>query len=183
MRKLDYLLQQWRYSVVEPFIPSGSDVLDIGGFDGSFLNRVYGKIRTGICFDPHVEEKNDKKIRFIKAHFDGSLPFPDDSVDVIVMLAVYEHLGDLRKVIADESFRVCRTNGFIVLTVPSPAVDGILKILKTIKLIDGISLEEHEHFNPADTVGLFEGAGFQLVKWKRFQLGFNNLFIFKKSAK
>ncbi len=182
MRKLDSLLQQWRYAVVEPFIPSGSDVLDIGGFDGSFLNRVYEKIRTGICIDPHVEEKNDKKIRFIKAHLDGSLPFADDSVDAIVMLAVYEHLGDLRKVIADESFRICRKNGLVILTVPSPAVDGILKILKTMKLIDGMSLEEHEHFNPEDTVVLFEAAGFQLIKRKRFQLGFNNLFIFQKSG-
>ncbi len=53
-------------------------------------------------------------------------------------------------------------------------------ILKKIRLIDGMSLEEHEHFNVSDTVGIFEAASFQVRRWSRFQMGLNNLFIFQK---
>ncbi|HUL00140.1 MAG TPA: methyltransferase domain-containing protein [Nitrospirota bacterium] len=182
MRKLDYLLQRWRYSVAIPFIPLGCDLLDIGGFDGSFLKRVHEKIHRGVCIDPHVEEKSNDKIMLIKARFDRILPFPDDSFDIITMFAVYEHLGEQRKLIADESFRVCRKNGFVLLTVPSNMVDTILMILKKIRLIDGMSLEEHEHFNVSDTVAIFETAGFRLRQRSRFQMGLNNLFIFQKTG-
>jgi len=181
MRRLDYFLQKWRYSVVDPFIPSGCDLLDIGGFDGSFLIRNYEKIRSGVCIDPHIEEKSDDKIKFVKARIDGILPFPDDSFDVITMFAVYEHLGEQRELITSESFRVCRKDGIVLLTVPSNAVDAILKILVNIRLIDGMSIEEHQHFEASETVRIFESAGFTLKRWSRFQMGLNNLFIFQKT--
>lgn len=182
MRKLDYFLQQWRYSVAVPLIPSGCDLLDIGGYDGSFIKRVYEKIRHGVCIDPHLEERSNDKIMFIRARFDGTLPFPDDSFDVITMFAVYEHLGEQRRLITTESFRVCRKNGLVILTVPSSTVDTMLMILKKVKLIDGMSTEEHQNFNVGETIGIFEAAGFQLRRRSRFQLGLNNLFIFQKSG-
>ena len=181
MRKLDYFLQRWRYAVAVPFIPWGCDLLDIGGYDGSFLKRVHEKIRSGVCIDPHLEERSNDKIRFMKARFDGVLPFPEDSFDVITLFAVYEHLGEQRRLIAAESFRVCRRNGLVLLTVPSSAVDTVLTILKKVKLIDGMSTEEHERFNASETVDTFEEVGFHLKRWSRFQLGFNNLFIFQKT--
>ncbi len=181
MRKLDYFLQRWRYSVAIPLIPSGCDLLDIGGFDGSFLKRVHEKIRRGVCIDPHLEEKSYDKITLMRTRFDGILPFPDDSFDIITMFAVYEHLGEQRTLITHESFRVCRKNGFVILTVPSSTVDTMLTILKNVRLIDGMSTEEHQNFNVSDTVGIFEVAGFQLKRWSRFQLGFNNLFVFQKT--
>jgi ubiquinone/menaquinone biosynthesis C-methylase UbiE len=180
VRKLDYLLQTWRYSVAIPFIPSGCQLLDIGGFDGSFLNRVYTKIERGICIDPHLDDRSYDKITFLKARVDGKLPFQNNSFDVITMFAVYEHLGEQRKLITDEAFRVSRRNGLVLLTVPSSTVDTILRILKKIKLIDGMSTEEHQNFNVDDTVSIFEEAGFRLKRWFKFQLGLNNLFIFQK---
>jgi ubiquinone/menaquinone biosynthesis C-methylase UbiE len=180
MRKLDYILQKWRYSVAVPFIPSGCDLLDIGGFDGSFIKRVYKKIHHGVCIDPHLEEKGDDKITFIRARLDGKFPFPNDSFDVITMFAVYEHLGEQRQLITAECFRVCRNNGSVLLTIPSGAVDTILMFLMKIRLIDGMSTEEHHNFNVADTIRIFERAGFQLKRWSKFQFGLNNLFIFQK---
>jgi ubiquinone/menaquinone biosynthesis C-methylase UbiE len=182
MRKLDHVLQKWRYSVVDPLIPSGCDLLDIGGFDGSFLMRVYPKIRSGVCIDPNLEDKRDGKILLVKARIDGVLPFSDNSFDVITMIAVYEHLGRQRELITAEAFRVCRKNGLVLITVPSSAVDAILETLMKIRLIDGMSLEEHDHFNVSDTVGIFEAAGFQLRRRSRFQMGLNNLFIFQKTG-
>jgi ubiquinone/menaquinone biosynthesis C-methylase UbiE len=180
MRKLDIILQKWRHAVAIPFVPQGSDVLDIGGFDGSFLMRVYDKIRSGVCIDPYLTQNRNDKITFIRARIDSVLPLPDDSFDVITLFAVFEHLGRHREVIALESFRVCRNKGLVLLTVPSSAVDVILKVLKKVRLIDGMSLEEHQHFKASETVKIFEGVGFTLKRWSRFQMGLNNLFIFQK---
>ncbi len=173
-------MRKWRYSVAVPFIDDGCDLLDIGGFDGSFLKLVYEKIHSGVCIDPYLEEKNNGKIAFIKVRFDGELPFPDGSFNAITMFAVFEHLGEQRKLIAAESYRVCKKGGVVLLTVPSSAVDTILKILMRMRLIDGMSTEEHENFNAVATVGIFEGAGFQLKRWSKFQFGLNNLFVFQK---
>lgn len=164
-----------------PLIPSGCDLLDIGGFDGSFLKRVHEKIHRGACIDPHLEENSYDKITLIKMRLDSILPFSDNSFDIITMFAVFEHLGEQRKLITNESFRVCRKNGFVILTVPSSMVDAILMILKKIKLIDGMSTEEHENFKVSNTVDIFEETGFQLKHWSRFQLGLNNLFVFQKT--
>lgn len=181
MKKIDYFLRNWRYSVAEPFIPSGCDLLDIGGLDGSFLMRVYEKIHSGVCIDPLLEDRSINKITFVKARSDGILPFPDESFDVITMFAVYEHLGDQRKVITSESFRVCRKKGRVLLTVPSSAVDTILKILVSARIIDGMSIEEHQHFKVSKIVDIFEETGFQMERWSKFQGGLNNFFIFRKA--
>jgi len=180
MKKLDRILQNWRYRVVEPYIPNGCRILDIGGFDGSFLRRIYHKIEKGVCIDPLIEENSEGRLEFLKARVMDKLPFSDSSFDVITMLAVYEHLGHFRNSITSEICRVLRNHGLIILTVPSSAVDYIINILIKIKVIDGMSYEEHSHFKSSDIVKIFAKFDFKLKQWSRFQLGLNNLFIFEK---
>jgi len=43
--------------MAQPYVTKGSRILDIAGSDGSFLNRVYAKIISGICIDPLCEDK------------------------------------------------------------------------------------------------------------------------------
>jgi hypothetical protein len=73
-----------------------------------------------------------------------------------------------------------RSGGRLIVTVPSPAVDTILVGLRTIRLLDGMSLEQHYGFSPAETRLLFGFAGLTLTAQKRFQFGLNNLFVFVK---
>jgi ubiquinone/menaquinone biosynthesis C-methylase UbiE len=180
MKRLDYHLQNWRYTIVEPFIPDGCEILDIGGFDGSFLLRVEDRIKRGVCIDPFIENWKGNKIEFMKGKITTSLPFSDLTFDVIIMLAVFEHLGMYQATIASESFRILKQNGLAILTVPSKAVDYILKVLIKLHLIDGMSAEEHVHFRSSDTMRIFKQGGFALKHRSRFQLGLNNLFIFQK---
>jgi ubiquinone/menaquinone biosynthesis C-methylase UbiE len=180
MKKFDHLLQKCRYSLVKPYITSGSEVLDIGGLDGSFLMDVHEQLKRGVCIDPNIEEINFEKIKILKTKIIDKIPFPDSSFDIITMIAVYEHLGENRERITSECFRVLRDNGYVLLTVPSDHVDKIISILSKIRLMDGTSLEEHQNFTASETVTIFEQCGFRLKKWKKFQLGLNNLFIFQK---
>ena len=180
MRRVDYILRNWRYKVVEPHVPRGCALVDIGGYDGSLIMRLYDKIERGVCIDPLIEERKDGKVEFIKRRVTETLPLPDCSCDVATMLAVYEHLGDSKGQITSEIFRVLRDGGLALLTVPSSAVDHILKVLTVLKLADGMSFEEHEHFDSAETVTIFEQRGFMLRKRVKFQMGLNNLFVFEK---
>ncbi len=95
-------------------------------------------------------------------------------------MAVYEHLGQHRKTITLEVFRILKPHGIALLTIPSRAVDYIIKVLLKIKLVDAISFEEHDHFKSSDVIQIFEGCGFRLKHRSRFQFGLNNLFIFEK---
>ena len=180
MKTLDYIIRNWRYRVVAPHVPAGCRILDIGGFDGSFLLHLSDKIESGISIDPLIVSRKMGKIEFIRSESSDSLPFPDSSFDAVALLAVYEHLGDLRESITAEIFRVLKDRGVALLTVPSSMVDHILKILLKLRLIDGMCLEQHSHFESGDTVGIFQRHGFVLKRWARFQLGLNNFFLFEK---
>jgi hypothetical protein len=43
-----------------------------------------------------------------------------------------------------------------------------------------MSLEEHYGFNPETIIKIAMEANFELYRKKKFQLGLNNLFVFKK---
>lgn len=174
------MLQRWRYSAVAAYIPDQCDILDIGGYDGSFLLKVRDRIRRGVCIDPLIEERRRDGLEFIRCRIEGKLPFADASFDVVTMLAVYEHMNEFREEITSETYRILKEGGCAVLTVPSKAVDHILKALIAVRVLDGMSAEEHECFESRDTVGIFQGCGFRLERWERFQFGLNNLFVFRK---
>ena len=114
--------------------------------------------------------------------------FPHDlgevgTFDVVTMLAVLEHVPpDEHTIIAQACANLLRPAGRLILTVPSPAVDRILAGLKFAHLIDGMSIEQHYGFDVRATPAIFTAQGFQLIKHERFQLGLNNLFVFRKSV-
>ena len=180
MKTFDYILRNWRYHVVKPYVPESCRILDIGGFDGSFLMKVYSRIEKGVCIDPFIEEINDKKLEFIKYRISNKIPFASSSFDVVTMLAVFEHMSSFREPITSEISRILTDNGLVVLTIPSTAVDHILKVLLKMRLIDGMSLEEHDHLEAEKVIKIFQKHGFLMKHWKKFQFGLNNLFVFKK---
>lgn len=179
MTIFDRLLQRWRIAKARPFIQPGSRVLDIGCADSALLRFVPG-IRSYVGIDP--------VLRPAPAHdgatlLTGAFPRerPPGLFDVVTCLAVFEHVPDA----AHESFaRTCfdalEPGGVLVLTIPDPFVDRILDVLESLKLIDGIEIHQHHGFEVERTPIIFADVGFHLAERKRFQLGLNNLFVFRR---
>ena len=180
MRVGDHLIQKWRMHVAARWIPQGSRVLDIGCHQGEFLLWLGGKITPSVGFDPLYKEISDSEgHKFFAQNFQADLPFEDNSFDAIVLLATIEHIHE-KSGIARESARLLRVGGQIIITVPSLLVDKILDILLLLRIVDGMSLEEHHGFLPDELPGIFIPEGFRLRKKQKFQFGLNNLYVFER---
>ena len=60
--------------------------------------------------------------------------------------------------------------------------ERILEVLKGLRLIDGMSLEEHHGYEVGHTATIFGPPDFRLVRHRRFQLGLNHLFVFERQT-
>ncbi len=159
------------------WIPRNVRLLDVGCYQGEFLKRVATRVQKGVGIDPLARPQAFGNTRLIKGRF------PNEKIvgpfDAITFLAVLEHIPD-----PDRLVRACVSllapSGRLIITVPSPVVDSILSVLVRLRLIHGMSLEEHHGYRPADTLRTFEHAGLKCLCARRFQCGLNNLFVFER---
>lgn len=181
MTKVDRLLQSWRIRKIRPHLKPGARVLDIGSVDGVMFSQISGLARGCIGIDPTLTARVETEHFLLTPGF-----FPKDMPDVapfdaITMLAVLEHFPEAEyAALAGGCARFLAPGGLLLITVPSPAVDAILKWLKTFRLIDGMSLEEHHGYEVGYTTRIFADPPFELVRRSTFQLGLNNLFVFRR---
>ena len=155
-------------------------MLDVGSADGALFRVLRGRHVGGVGIDPDSpEQRTYPEVRFIHGRFPEDLA-TDERFDVITILAVFEHLDDeaQRRAVRACS-RLVRPGGRVVVTVPEPAVDHIVHALARVGLIAGMALHEHHGYAPRETPGRFADAGFSLERHERFQLGLNNLFVFR----
>jgi 2-polyprenyl-3-methyl-5-hydroxy-6-metoxy-1,4-benzoquinol methylase len=181
MTWLDHFLQSWRITKAARQIPDGARVLDIGSADGALFQQLDQRIAGGLGIDPTLKASTSRgAIPLIAGFFPADMP-PTDPFDVITMLAVLEHFPEAEYVaLRDACRRFLKVGGRLVVTVPSPVVDNILKILKKLRLIDGMSLEEHHGYEVQKTAGVFSAPMFRMLTHKTFQFGLNNLFVFER---
>jgi 2-polyprenyl-3-methyl-5-hydroxy-6-metoxy-1,4-benzoquinol methylase len=176
----DHLIQSWRMNMAARWIPAGARVLDIGCHQGEFFQRMGRRIAPSVGLDPLLQEERALgEHKLLKTAFNKTLPFAEDSFDAIVLLATIEHMHN-KSDVARESFRLLRSNGRVIITAPSLLVDRILDVLAALRLVDGMSLEEHHGFHPEEIPGIFTKEGFRVAAARKFQFGLNNLFVFEK---
>jgi 2-polyprenyl-3-methyl-5-hydroxy-6-metoxy-1,4-benzoquinol methylase len=181
MTSLDRFLQRWRIKKVRPFLRAGDRVLDIGSVDGVMFDQIPNLSPKCFGIDPTLKSPiSTPKYELVPGFFPRDMP-SKDKFDAITMLAVLEHFptsghGSLAAGCAN----YLRAGGRLIITVPSPAVDHILKVLTALRLIHGMSLEEHHGYAVSDTQKIFSPPAFELLKHERFQLGLNNLFVFER---
>lgn len=178
---LDRYLRDVRIVKAKGFVQQGDVVVDVGCADGIMFERWNGLIEFGHGIDPILEEKQDAPGY---ALYPGLFPdgLPQIKCNVITMLAVLEHIPpDEQAKLSNVCHEMLEPDGRVVITVPSAKVDSILGLLDRLRLVDGMSMEEHYGFDPAHTPRIFAQPLFRLVHRRRFQLGLNNLFVFEKA--
>jgi SAM-dependent methyltransferase len=183
MKFIDRVLQRWRIGKARPYVALGARVLDIGCADGELFRHLPG-IGEGVGVDPDLAESVSAgpQTTLVKGLFPQALP-DQRPFDVITLLAVLEHVPpEYQTPLALDCARYLKPGGHLVITVPSPLVDYILTGLRACRLIHGMALEQHYGYDPRQTGTLFAVGGLELVKARRFQLGLNNLFVFRKTA-
>lgn len=180
MTRLDRFIQRWRIRRASRFISDSARVLDIGCDDGA-LFRTLTFLRDGIGVDPDLQTNISlENANLIAGFFPADLP-DRRGFNVITMLAVLEHIPTSEQAsLAGNCFQCLEPGGQLIITVPSPLVDKILAVLKSLGLVHGMKTDQHYGYDVKLTPGLFKSAGFALVQSKRFQLGLNNLFVFAK---
>lgn len=181
MTPIDRLIRRWRESKARPYLRPDARVLDIGCGDGTLFQRFPGLFRAGVGIDPALEcSVQTPTYRLISGTFPEQLE-GETAFDVITLLAVLEHIPESHQpLFAEQLAEHLTKGGHLIVTVPSPRVDAILNRMRALKLIDGMALEQHYGFHAEGTPDLFQAAGLRLARWKRFQLGLNNLFVFQK---
>ncbi len=184
MRWLDRTLQRQRIRQARRFVPRAARVIDIGAFHGELFRALGDRLSEGWGVEPLLTEViTEAKFTVVPGFFPAVRP-AREGWDVITMLAVLEHIPDREQTaLVEACHTLLRDRGRVIITVPSPRVDRILELLRFLRLIDGMSLEEHHGFLPEDTTRLFGAPRFQLAARRSFQFGLNHLFVFEKSAR
>ena len=183
MKRVDVILQNWRIDKAASWIPPQARLLDVGCADGALFHRLRSLLGTGgVGIDHDLPET---RILHDATLYPGDFPhdLPDDvgMFDAITMLAVLEHVPSAEQPsLGAACAKHLRPGGRLILSVPSALVDPILDVMKAVRLIDGMSLEEHHGFDVNATPAVFSSAGFRLLRRERFQLGLNNLFVFER---
>ncbi len=182
MTALDRFLQQSRIHQAKAFLRPGMRVLDVGCSRGELFERVSGLAPDSLGIEPTLSKAVQmERVRLLPGFFPQDIPAGAGLFDAISMLAVLEHFpesayGELGRA----CLRFLKRSGLLVITVPSPAVDHILAVLKTFRLVHGMSLEEHHGYDIRDTRKIFSAPDFELICRQKFQFGLNNLFVFRR---
>ena len=181
MKAGDRWLQRWRIRKAGAHIPPGSRVLDVGCSEGELFRILGPRVASGLGVDPHVARAQEEgNVRLVPGAFPADVADDAGPFDAITMLAVIEHIPRAEHAtLAATCARLLRPGGWVIVTAPSPLVDRILDVLMRLRILDGMDTEQHFGFGPRETIDTFVGHGFILQHRSRFQLGLNNLFVFR----
>jgi 2-polyprenyl-3-methyl-5-hydroxy-6-metoxy-1,4-benzoquinol methylase len=178
-----YLRWQKAIRVIKNF-PKKMVICDIGcGPSGEFLKTISSFINFGFGFDKNINFYKNSRIDLKKIDFDKKgIPLGEETVDVVTMLAVLEHLENPKNILR-ETFRILKTNGFLILTTPSSRAKPILDFLAKLRLINKEAISEHKkYYSLEELENLFLNTSFRKenINLKYFEFGFNILAIIKK---
>jgi ubiquinone/menaquinone biosynthesis C-methylase UbiE len=164
-------------------IPAGVVLLDIGcGTKAAFLRYISSRIKQGVGVDFKVEPFKENNLEVSQFIFSGQLPFPDQTFDVVTMLAVLEHI-EHEKEILQEIHRVLVPGGKLILTVPSVWAQPVLEFLAyRLKIVSEAEIRDHKRYYNREKLyqALVNEGGFNNFNHRYFQLWMNNFCTVNK---
>jgi 2-polyprenyl-3-methyl-5-hydroxy-6-metoxy-1,4-benzoquinol methylase len=168
-----YLMRR-RVAVARPHIRGR--VLDVGCAAGVLAVYVSTDDYVGVDIDDTVLEdarrSHPAHVFCRPEHIDATERF-----DTVVALAVIEHMHDARDW-ADRMRALVRPGGSVVVTTPHRRWDFIHDIAARIGLASHEAADEHhEMFDRSSLTTLLEQTGLQVICYRRFLLGMNQLVI------
>ena len=180
---LEPLLRRMRLRRVFSHIPKDSKLLDVGcGHSASFLRVISPHIAEGYGLDFKVKDCSFDNIKTIQQKLETELPFPNNSFDVVTMLAVLEHI-EQDQAILQEIHRVLVPGGKLVLTVPSVWAQPVLEFLSyKLKIVSEAEIRDHKRYYTREKLKrhLINQAGFDGFYHRYFQLWMNNFCVVYK---
>lgn len=178
---IDHFLAKWRSSKVVGYIPNGSIVLDFGCGEGQLLFGIKDRISKGIGIDRKVRNIENSKITLINADLEKNIPAENEFFDVVIALAVLEHLNNSLNA-ASEVHRVLKKGGKFILTLPTPQSKPLLEFLAfRLGVICKEEVADHKYYwDKEGIIRLLKNVGFKEVNHKYFQFGFNQFIIATK---
>jgi len=123
-------------------------ILDIGcGFYPLFLTNIDFKERYGldkIGIDEYDNYYNLKLINY-DICLNDRLPFPNNFFDVIVLLAVIEHLNiEQTHKILNNCYSLLKEKGMLIITTPAKWSNKLLIFMSKIGLVSSEEIKEHK---------------------------------------
>lgn len=183
---LEPLLRAMRIARVLPYLNRypACILLDIGcGSEARLLRQLEPYVAQGVGIDFKAPALNTTKLKAISATLDDSLPFDDNSFDIVTMLAVLEHLSKPAAIL-DEIGRVLRPGGGLVLTVPSEYAKPVLEFLAfRLGIVNPDEIRDHKRYYNKDDLleAITQTQSLEVVEHKYFQWRFNNFLFAAKN--
>ena len=125
-------------------------IADIGcGNYPVFLMRTEFAEKYGLdkISPSNAKEMQEYDINFVRCDIEEGerLPFQNEYLDVVTMLAVFEHIEpEVLPGILEEIHRVLKRGGMFILTTPAYWTDGILRVMAKLNLVSPVEIEEHK---------------------------------------
>lgn len=184
MTRLDRFIQRMRIRQARSYVPSGGRVIDIGAHEGELFAVLGDHLAWGFGVEPLIDRTRHGANFVIEPGLFPAIRPARGGWDAVTLLAVLEHIPPAEQAaMADACHELLRPGGRVIVTVPSRAVDTVLSILRVLRLVDGMSLEQHYGFDPRQTARLFAPPRFRLLRHARFQFGLNNLYVFENNCR
>ena len=185
---LERFLALQRAKIANKFISSEhrkGKILDVGcGTYPIFLLTSKFVEKFGIDKTQFLGSGVSRRINFINYDIEkgNKLPFNDNCIDVVTMLAVMEHVKFSNLIYSmSEIYRVLKPRGICILTVPSHWAEYILDIMANIKLVSKIEMEDHKSkLSNSKIIEILKAANFNTVDFGYFEFFVNRWFLAKK---
>ena len=124
------------------------------------------------------ELKKFCKAGYLAVNYDHSV-MEDTHFDTIVCLAVIEHMEYDDVISTFHKFQnILDEKGRIFLTTPTRIAKPILEFLAFLRILERDNIAEHKHYwNRKDIYELAQRTGFAVRKYRKFQIGLNQLAV------